>query len=33
MDHSHTSFAERLEALDAVIEIKKGEKDHLVRLR
>jgi uncharacterized LabA/DUF88 family protein len=32
-DHGHTGFAEMLKALDTVIEIKKGEKDHLVRLR
>ncbi len=32
-DHGHASFAEMLKALDTVIEIKKGEKDHLVRLR
>ena len=32
-DHGHASFAEMLKALDAVVEIKKGETDHLVRLR
>lgn len=32
-DHGHASFAEMLGALDAVVEIKKGETDHLVRLR
>ncbi|MGE4049714.1 MAG: NYN domain-containing protein [Piscinibacter sp.] len=32
-DYGHASFAEMLKALDTVIEIKKGEKDHLVRLR
>lgn len=32
-DHGHASFSEMLKALDSVIEVKKGEKDHLVRLR
>jgi len=32
-DHGHASFAEMVKAMDAVIEIKKGETDHLVRLR
>lgn len=32
-DHGHASLADMLKALDAVIEIKKGEADHLVRLR
>ncbi|SIT40216.1 hypothetical protein BN2476_240044 [Paraburkholderia piptadeniae] len=32
-DHGYTSFSEMLKALDAVVEIKKGEKDHLFRLR
>lgn len=32
-DHGFTSFSEMLKALDAVVEVKKGEKDHLVRLR
>lgn len=32
-DHGHASFADMLKALEAVIEIKKGETDHLVRLR
>ena len=32
-DHGHASFSEMLKALDAVVEIKKGETDHLVRLR
>ena len=32
-EHGHAGFAEMLKALDTVIEIKKGEKDHLVRLR
>ncbi|MGN5476293.1 OST-HTH/LOTUS domain-containing protein [Cupriavidus basilensis] len=32
-DYGFTSFSEMLKALDVVVEIKKGEKDHLVRLR
>lgn len=32
-DHGCASFAEMLKALDKVIEIKKGETDHLLRLR
>lgn len=32
-DHGHASFAELLKAMDAVVEIKNGETDHLVRLR
>ena len=32
-DHGHASFAEMLEALDAVVEVRKGETDRLVRLR
>jgi hypothetical protein len=32
-DHGHASFAEMLKALDAVVEIKKGETDHLLRAR
>ena len=32
-DHGHASFAEMLKALDTVIEIKKAETDHLLRLR
>jgi len=32
-EHGHASFAEMLKALDSVIEIKKGETDHLIRLR
>ena len=32
-DHGHASFAEMLKALDGVVEIKKGETDHLLRIR
>ena len=32
-DHGYASFAEMLKALDKVIEIKKGETDHLLRVR
>jgi len=32
-DHGHASFAEMVKALDAVVEIKKGESDHMLRLR
>ena len=32
-DHGHASFAEMLKALDAVVEVKKGETDHLLRIR
>ncbi|MEO8278905.1 MAG: NYN domain-containing protein [Ideonella sp.] len=32
-DHGHASFADMLKAMDAIVEIRKGETDHLVRLR
>lgn len=32
-DHGYASFAEMVKALDTVVEIKKGESDHMVRLR
>jgi len=32
-DHGFADFSEMLKALDAVVEIRKGEKDHLIRLR
>lgn len=32
-DHGHANFAEMVKALDAVVEIKKGETDHLIRVR
>ena len=32
-DHGHEKFADMVKALDAVVESKKGESDHLLRLR
>jgi hypothetical protein len=32
-DHGHAGFSEMLKALDNVVEIKKGETDHLLRVR
>jgi hypothetical protein len=32
-DHGHTNLAEMVKALDAVVELKKGKSDHLLRLR
>ncbi|WP_235501172.1 NYN domain-containing protein [Hydrogenophaga sp. Root209] len=32
-DHGHASFAELLKSMDAVIELRKGETDHKIRLR
>jgi len=32
-DHGYANFAEMLKALDTVVEVKKGESDHIVRLR
>ena len=32
-DHGHANFAEMVKALDAVVEVKKGESDHILRLR
>ena len=32
-DHGYTSFSEMLKAMDATIEVKKGETDHLLRVR
>lgn len=32
-DHGYASFSEMLKAMDAIVEVKKGEKDHLLRLR
>jgi len=32
-DHGHANFAEMVKALDAVVEVRKGESDHIVRLR
>ena len=32
-EHGHANFAERVKAMDVVVEIKKGETDHLLRVR
>lgn len=32
-EHGYAGFAEMLKALDSVVEIKKGETDHLLRVR
>ena len=32
-DHGHASFVEMVKAMDAAIEIKKGESDHMLRAR
>ncbi len=32
-DHGHANMSEMLKALDAVVEVRKGESDHVVRLR
>jgi hypothetical protein len=32
-DHGHASFAEMVKALDSVVEVKKGDSDHILRLR
>jgi hypothetical protein len=32
-DHGYASFSEMVKALDAVVEVKKGESDHMLRLR
>jgi len=32
-DHGYASFADMVKALDAVVEVKKGESDHVLRLR
>lgn len=32
-DHGYTDFSDMLKSLDAVVEVKKGELDHVVRLR
>lgn len=32
-DHGHARFAEMVKAMDAVVEIKKGETDHMPRVR
>lgn len=32
-DHGHASFAEMVKAMDDVVELRKGESDHMIRLR
>lgn len=32
-DHGYTSFSEMLKAMEGIVEVKKGDKDHLLRLR
>ena len=32
-DHGHANFAEMVKALDGIVEVRKGESDHVVRLR
>ena len=32
-DHGHASFSDIIKALDAVVEVRKGESDHVVRLK
>ena len=32
-DHGHANFADMVKALDAVVELRKGESDHMLRLR
>ena len=32
-EHGYANFAEMLKALDTVVEVKKGESDHIIRLR
>lgn len=32
-DHGHASFGEMLKALDAIVEVRKGEDDHQLRLK
>ena len=32
-DHGHANFAEMVKAMDAVVEIKRGETDHMLRVR
>jgi len=32
-DHGHANFADMVKALDAMVEVRKGDSDHLVRLR
>ncbi|HNU11692.1 MAG TPA: OST-HTH/LOTUS domain-containing protein [Rubrivivax sp.] len=32
-DHGHANFADMVKAMDVVVEIKKGETDHMLRVR
>ena len=32
-DHGHANFAEMVKSLDSVVELRKGESDHMLRLR
>ena len=32
-DHGHATFAEMVKSLDEVVELRKGESDHMLRLR
>ena len=32
-DFGHANFSEMVKALDAIVEVRKGESDHVVRLR
>ena len=32
-DHGHANFAEMVKAIDGIVEVRKGESDHVVRLR
>ena len=32
-DYGHANFAEMVKALDAIVEVRKGESDHILRLR
>jgi hypothetical protein len=32
-DHWHASFSDMIKALDAVVEVRKGESDHVLRLK
>ena len=32
-DHGHANFADLVRAMEAVVEIKKGETDHMLRVR
>ena len=32
-EYGHANFSEMVKALDAIVEVRKGESDHVVRLR